>query len=44
MNGLTARPALDTLGLEPGQTVAITGAAGAVGGTRSSWPRRTGCG
>lgn len=32
MNGLTARLSLDTLGLEPGQTVAITGAAGAVGG------------
>ncbi|MFI6374414.1 NADP-dependent oxidoreductase [Streptomyces sp. NPDC050546] len=32
MNGLTARLALDTLGLKPGQTVAITGAAGAVGG------------
>ena len=32
MNGLTARLALDTLSLEPGQTVAITGAAGAVGG------------
>jgi NADPH:quinone reductase-like Zn-dependent oxidoreductase len=32
MNGLTARLALDTLGLRPGQTVAITGAAGAVGG------------
>ena len=32
MNGLTARLALDTLGLDPGQTVAITGAAGAVGG------------
>ncbi|MFF7547309.1 NADP-dependent oxidoreductase [Streptomyces canus] len=32
MNGLTARLALDTLGLEPGQTLAITGAAGAVGG------------
>ncbi|MEU5645234.1 zinc-binding dehydrogenase [Streptomyces milbemycinicus] len=32
MNGLTARLALDTLGLEAGQTVAITGAAGAVGG------------
>ncbi|MFI1354505.1 NADP-dependent oxidoreductase [Streptomyces sp. NPDC020898] len=32
MNGLTARLALDTLGLETGQTVAITGAAGAVGG------------
>ncbi|MFE7836047.1 NADP-dependent oxidoreductase, partial [Streptomyces sp. NPDC057474] len=32
MNGLTARLALDTLGLESGRTVAITGAAGAVGG------------
>ncbi|MFC8143504.1 NADP-dependent oxidoreductase [Streptomyces paradoxus] len=32
MNGLTARLAVDTLGLEPGQTIAITGAAGAVGG------------
>ncbi|MFF5307950.1 NADP-dependent oxidoreductase [Streptomyces massasporeus] len=32
MNGLTARLALDTLDLEPGRTVAITGAAGAVGG------------
>ncbi len=32
MNGLTARLALDTLGLEAGQTVAVTGAAGAVGG------------
>ncbi|WP_405606572.1 NADP-dependent oxidoreductase [Streptomyces sp. NBC_00076] len=32
MNGLTARLALDTLALKPGQTVAITGAAGAVGG------------
>ncbi|MFC9502951.1 NADP-dependent oxidoreductase [Streptomyces sp. NPDC057002] len=32
MNGLTARLALDTLGLKPGRTVAITGAAGAVGG------------
>ncbi|WP_371664675.1 NADP-dependent oxidoreductase [Streptomyces sp. NBC_00280] len=32
MNGLTARLALDTLRLEPGRTVAITGAAGAVGG------------
>ncbi|MCX4461681.1 NADP-dependent oxidoreductase (plasmid) [Streptomyces sp. NBC_01340] len=32
MNGLTARLALDTLGLRPGQTVAVTGAAGAVGG------------
>jgi NADPH:quinone reductase len=32
MNGLTARQALDFLGLEPGQTLAVTGAAGAVGG------------
>jgi NADPH:quinone reductase len=32
MNGLTARLALDRLGLSPGQTLAVTGAAGAVGG------------
>jgi NADPH2:quinone reductase len=32
MNGLTARLALDMLGLEPGQTVAVTGAAGSFGG------------
>ncbi|SHH17729.1 NADPH:quinone reductase [Jatrophihabitans endophyticus] len=32
MNGLTARLALDTLGLAPGQTLAVTGAAGAFGG------------
>ncbi len=32
MNGLTARAALDALALEPGQVVAVTGAAGAVGG------------
>lgn len=32
MNGLTARVALDTLGLAPGETLAVTGAAGAVGG------------
>jgi NADPH:quinone reductase len=32
MNGLTARRALDLLGLVPGQTVLVTGAAGAVGG------------
>ncbi|MGW3983032.1 NADP-dependent oxidoreductase [Streptomyces mirabilis] len=32
MNGLTARMALDLLGLAPGQTVAVTGGAGAVGG------------
>ena len=32
MNGLTARRALDLLALEPGHTLAVTGAAGAVGG------------
>jgi NADPH:quinone reductase len=32
MNGLTARLALDVLGLAPGQSVGVTGAAGAVGG------------
>jgi NADPH:quinone reductase len=32
MNGLTARLALDLLGLVPGETLAVTGAAGAVGG------------
>lgn len=32
MNGLTVRLALDLLGLRPGQTLAVTGAAGAVGG------------
>jgi NADPH:quinone reductase-like Zn-dependent oxidoreductase len=32
MNGLTARLALDVLGLAPGQTLAVTGAAGAFGG------------
>jgi NADPH:quinone reductase len=32
MNGLTARLALDVLDLEPGQTLAVTGAAGAFGG------------
>lgn len=32
MNGLTARRALDVLALSPGDTVAVTGAAGAVGG------------
>lgn len=32
MNGLTARLALDLLGLERGQTLAVTGAAGALGG------------
>ncbi len=32
MNGLTSRQALDKLALAPGQTLAVTGAAGAVGG------------
>lgn len=32
MNGLTARLALDMLGLEAGETLAVTGAAGALGG------------
>jgi NADPH:quinone reductase len=32
MNGLTARLALDKLALRPGQTLAVTGAAGIVGG------------
>ncbi len=32
MNGLTARLSLDLLGLQPGQTLAVTGAAGCYGG------------
>ena len=32
MNGLTAQMSLDMLGLQPGQTLAVTGAAGAYGG------------
>ncbi len=32
MNGLTARRSLDLLALRPGQTIAVTGAAGAYGG------------
>lgn len=32
MNGLTARLSLDQLALEPGQTLAVTGSAGAYGG------------
>jgi NADPH2:quinone reductase len=32
MNGLTAQVCLDELGLEPGQTVGVTGAAGTLGG------------
>jgi NADPH:quinone reductase-like Zn-dependent oxidoreductase len=33
MNGLTARMSLDLLNLSPGQTIAVTGAAGAYGGS-----------
>ena len=32
MNGLTARFALDLMALQPGQVLAVTGAAGAFGG------------
>ena len=32
MNGLTARQSLDQMGLQPGQTLAVTGAAGCYGG------------
>lgn len=32
MNALTARRALDLMGLQPGQVLAVTGAAGALGG------------
>jgi NADPH2:quinone reductase len=32
MNGITARVALDSLGLSPGESIAVTGAAGAFGG------------
>jgi NADPH2:quinone reductase len=32
MNGLTARLSLDLLGLQPGQTIGVTGAAGCYGG------------
>lgn len=32
MNGLTARQSLDQMGLQPGQTIAVTGAAGCYGG------------
>src|SRR4051794_41826335 len=34
MNGLTARFALDLMALAPGQVLAVTGAAGGVGGFR----------
>ena len=42
MNGLTARLSLDRLGLERGQTLGVTGAAGAVGGYVTELARRDG--
>jgi NADPH2:quinone reductase len=42
MNGLTARLSIDLLGLSTGQTLAVTGAAGAYGGYVYS--TREGCG
>ena len=44
MNALTVRAALDQLALQPGQSLAITGAAGALADTRSSWGGPKGCG
>ena len=49
MNGLTARLALDLLALQPGQTLAVTGGAGAFGGyvvqlaTAEGLPRDSRC-
>ena len=42
MNGLTARFALDLLALRPGQTLAVTGAAGAFGGYTLQLAKRDG--
>jgi NADPH2:quinone reductase len=42
MNGLTVRRALDLLGLKPGQTLLVTGAAGAVGGYAVQLGRQAG--
>ncbi|HEY1774999.1 MAG TPA: NADP-dependent oxidoreductase [Solirubrobacteraceae bacterium] len=42
MNGLTVRLALDTLALAPGSTLAVTGAAGAVGGYAIELGKRAG--
>jgi NADPH:quinone reductase-like Zn-dependent oxidoreductase len=42
MNGLTVRLALDTLALTPGSTLAVTGAAGAVGGYAIELGKRAG--
>jgi NADPH2:quinone reductase len=40
LNGLTARQALDLLGLRPGQWLLVTGAAGALGGFALELPNR----
>ncbi|MGV9861040.1 NADP-dependent oxidoreductase [Rhodococcus koreensis] len=42
MNGLTARLALDYLKLEPGDTLAVTGSAGAVGGFAIQMAKKVG--
>lgn len=42
MNGATARLALDQLGLRSGQTLAVTGAAGALGGYLVQWGKADG--
>jgi NADPH:quinone reductase-like Zn-dependent oxidoreductase len=41
LNAATAQLSLDALALPQGAIVAVVGGAGAVGGTRSSWRRRT---
>ena len=43
LNALTADRALDLAALERGQTLLVTGAAGAVGGFVPSWPPGVGC-
>jgi len=43
MNGLTARQSLDQLALRPGQTLAVTGAAGAYGGYMVQIAKAEGC-
>lgn len=43
MNGLTAQLALDLAGLSAGQTLAVTGAAGVVGGFVTQMARAAGC-
>src|SRR3712207_5889957 len=42
MNGLTARLALDRMALRPGQVLAVTGAAGGLGGARRQPPENGG--